>query len=205
MSAKAGIVGAIYKQDDASTNTFTDQASTLQSDNRTVIINSDLYKSFKNDKSLFTIKKNGGAITDDYDLYLDRVVFKQEQTSGTWTISGTFIDLELAGGCYEWNIDIKHDVQDDTEFTDKWKVSLPGLLSWVVTAKRRHINEDFFNANTNFILRLFWDIDNTESWYGLAKMTDIKNGDKIDGVTDGEISFEGIGLVIKADWALPVT
>lgn len=203
MATYSGIVGQIYKQDYDNTLTFTDEASTLQADNRTVIIDNALYKSFRNDKSLFTIKKDAGVITDDFDLYIDRVIFKTPQTAGVWTISGTYAELEAIGGCYEWSVDTKHNINDKTVFGENWKTNKEGLREWTAGAKRYFIDDDTYISTDNFIIRLFYDIDNTKSLYGLAKVSDLKKGNKVDGITEEEIEFSGQGLLIMADWALP--
>lgn len=209
MSSYSGIVGQIYKQNYDTTNTFTDAAATLQADNRTVIIDSNTYKSFKNDKILFTIKKDGGAITTPYDLYLDRIVFNKEQTAGTWTISGTYCNLEAIGGCFEWGIMQKHLINKKNVFGDTWKSSIKGLREWSCNAKRYWIDDDIFlNGSSElstdlFIVRLFVNIDDTKSFYGLAKITDWKKGDKVEGITEAEITFEGQGLLIWYEGALP--
>lgn len=202
MSSKSGIVGVLYRCNGDETDTFSDEAATLQADLRTVIIDTDTYKSFVHDKDLFTIKKDGGEITADYNLYVDRVIFREEQAAGTWTISGTYQELEQVGGCYDWSIDIKHDPQDDTEFTDTWEQLVAGILSWNASAKRHWIDDEFFTKDP-IMLKLFWDIDNYKSWLGIAKITDIKDGHNVKGITDGEIAFKGIGLLIQADWANP--
>jgi hypothetical protein len=203
MATYSGIVGQIYKQDYDNTLTFTDEASTLQADNRTVIIDSALYKSFKNDKSLFTIKKDAIEVTDSYDLYLDRVIFNKPQTAGVWTISGTYAELETIGGCYEWSVNVKNNVNDKTVFGNTWRQSIKSLKEWSGTAKRYFIDEDTFISTDNFIVRFFWDIDNLKSFYGLAKIADLKKSDKVDGITEEDIDFQGIGLLVSADWALP--
>ena len=202
MSSKSGILGALYRCNSETTDTFTDEASTLQADSRTVIIDTDTYKSFVNDKALFTIKKDAVEVTADYDLFVDRVIFREEQAAGTWTISGTYQELEQVGGCYEWSIDIKHAPVDDTEFTDTWEVIVAGVLNWTASAKRHWIDDEFLTTDP-IMLKLFHDIDNYKSWLGLAKITDIKDGDTIKGITDSEVSFKGIGLIIQADWANP--
>jgi len=203
MSAKSGVLGQFYIQDNSTTDTFSDEASTLQADNRTVIINDATYKSFKNDKSLFTIKKDAVEVTAPYDLYLDRVIFKTEQAAGTWTISGTYTELEIVGGCYEWSIDMKNGVNDNTAFGDTWESDKEGILNWIVTAKRHWCDNEFFDNTINYVIRLFWDIDNLKSWYGLAKFTDIKDGQKVKGMTESDVTLKGQGLLIQTSHALP--
>lgn len=198
MSAKSGIVGAIYKQS-STTTTFTSEAATLQVDNKTVIIDDLLHAGFVRDASLFTVYKNGSAVTTPYEIHFDRVIFNEAVSSGTWTISGTYAELESIGGAYEWSVDVKHSVQDKTAFGDTWEQKLKGLLGWTASAKRHWIDDDYIaiaSAGLPIIIRLFTDIDTYDSYVGYGQIDGIKQGTKVDGITDGEISFSGSGRLI---------
>lgn len=198
MASKSGILGAIYKQS-STTDTFTTEASTLQADNKSVIIDDDSYVGFVRDPSLFTVYKNAVEVTDNYEIHFDRIIFNEAQTAGTWTISGTYAELEQIGGAYEWGIDIKANIQDTTEFTDTWESKIKGLLNWSASAKRHYIDDDYIDIVDNgdpIIVRFFTDIDNLEGYVCYGQIDGIKAGTKIDGITDGEIALSGSGQVL---------
>lgn len=204
MAVNSGIVGAVYKQS-STTDTFTTEASTLQADNKSVIIDDDSYVGFVRDHTLFTVYKDASPVTADYEIHFDRVIFKETQTAGTWTISGTYCELEQVGGAYDWSLDTKHNVQDKTEFGDTWEQKIKGLLGWSSNAKRHYIDDDYIDIVDNgvpIILRLFTDIDNYEGYVMYGQIDGIKAGDKVDGITDGEISFSGDGTVLWLDYDL---
>ena len=198
MASKSGIVGAIYKQS-STTDTFTTEASTLQADNKSVIIDDDSYVGFVRDSSLFTVYKDAAPVTANYEIHFDRVVFNEVQTAGTWTISGTYCELEQIGGAYEWNIDIKANINDQTEFTDTWESKIKGVLGWSASAKRHYIDDDYIDIVDDgdpVVIRLFSDIDTLDSYVCYGQIDSIKAGDKIEGITDGEISLSGSGRVL---------
>jgi len=198
MSAKSGVVGAVYKQS-STTDTFTGEDATLQADNKTLIIDDLTLAGFVRDASLFTVYLDGSEVTAPYEIHFDRIIFNEEQETGTWTIDGTYAELETVGGAYEWGVDLKHAVQDATSFGDTWEQKLKGLLGWTASAKRHWIDDDYISiaeAGLPIILRLFTDSDTYDSYIGYGQIDGIKNGDKIDGITDGEISFSGSGSLI---------
>jgi hypothetical protein len=195
MSVYSGIVGAIYKES-STTHTFTDEASTLGADSRTVSINNTAKAGFKKDASLFTVKKNGSPVTSKYEICFDCVVFAADQTAGTWTISGTYSELENIGGTYEWGVDIKQSVQDDTSFGDAWESKVKGILGWSGSAKRHWIDEDYIaivEAGAPLLFRFYVDTVSHDSFVGYGHVDGLKQGTKVDGITDGEISFSGDG------------
>ena len=204
MGVNSGIVGAIYKQS-STTDTFTTEAATLQADNKSVIIDDDSYVGFVRDKTLFTVYKDAAPVTADYEIHFDRVIFKEAQTAGTWTISGTYAELEQIGGAYEWGLDIKQSVQDKTEFGDSGEQNLKGLLGWTASAKRHYIDDDYIDIiddGVPIIFRMFTDVDNYEGYIGYGQIDGFKAGTKVDGITDGEINVSGDGHIIWMDYDL---
>jgi hypothetical protein len=203
MAAKSGIVGSIYKES-STTATFTAEESTLSADNKSVVIDDDTLTGFVRDASLFTVYYDEVEVTEPYEIHFDRIIFLEERAEAgdLWTISGTYAELEKIGGAYEWNIDIKHNVQDKTEFGDTWEQKLPGILGWSASAKRHYIEADwidFVEDGLPIIIRLFTDIDTYDSFVGYGQIDGIKAGNKVDGITDAEISFSGDGSVIWCD------
>lgn len=204
MAAKSGIVGGIYKQSD-SADTFTAEAATLQADNKTVIIDDDSYVGFIKDPSLFIVYIGGVEVTASYEIHFDRVIFNEAQGAGTYTITGTYCELEQIGGAYEWSLDIKANIQDKTEFGDTWEQKLKGLLGWSASAKKHYIDDDYIDiveTGMSIIVRLFTDIDTLESYVCYGHIDGIKAGSKVDGITDGEISFSGDGQIIWCTYDL---
>lgn len=207
MSAKSGIVGAIYKQS-AVTTTFTAEAATLQADNKTVLLTGKTHIGLVRNPSLIHVYKGGSEITQiasPYEIHFDRIIFREAQTSGTWTISGTYAELIAVGGAYEWSVDVKKSVQDITEFGNTWEQKINGLNGWSASAKRHYIDDDYISeieTGTSVIVRLFTDIDTYDSYLGYGILEGLKNADKVDGITDGEISFSGDGTLIWCTEAL---
>lgn len=204
MGAKSGVVGAMYKQS-TTTDTFTVQAATLQADDKSLIIDDDSYVGFIKNSSLFTVYKGGVEVTAPYEIHFDRVIFNESQGAGVYTISGSFCELEQIGGCFEWGIDIKHNVQDNTAFGDTWEQKLKGMLGWTASAKRHWIDYEYISIVGDgfpIVVRLFTDIDSLEGYVCYGQIDGIKAGNKNDGVTDSEISFSGDGQVFWCTYAL---
>lgn len=202
MAAKSGVVGGIYKQS-STTDTFTDEAATMQADNKTLIIDDLLFQGFVRNIALFTIENDSGAIDpieSPFEINFDRIIFLEEQSPDTnWLISGTYAELEQIGGAYEWSLDMKHSVQDVTAWPSKWEEKIKSVLGWTAGAKRHYIDDDYISiaeAGLPVIIRLFTDIDEFDSYVGYGQIEGIKPADKVEGVTDGEITFSGDGHLI---------
>lgn len=196
MALYSGIVGAIYKES-STTHAFTGEACTLQADNRTVKINDTAKAGFKKDSTLFKVYKNAAEITTiPYEICFDCVIFKADLTAGTYTIDGTYSELEQVGGAYEWNIDIKQAVQDCTQFGDTWEQKLKGLLGWSGSAKSHYVDVDYITiveAGEQLLFRFYVDTVSHDSYVAYGHIDGLKPGTKVDGITDGEISFSGDG------------
>lgn len=195
MAVYSGVVGAIYKQGTTPT-TFTGQACTLQADNRTVRINDTTKVNFKKDKTLFKVYKGGIEQTIPYEICFDCVIFKQDLTAGVYTMDGTFMNMVQIGGSYEWGVDIKQSVQDCTQFGDTWEKKLKGLLGWSGSAKSHYIDEDYIDVMDNgtpLLFRFYVDTVSHDSYVAYGHIDGYKAGTKVDGITDGEISFSGDG------------
>lgn len=100
----------------------------------------------------------------------------------------------------EWNLNIKHGITKDTEFTDTWKSSVKGLRDGSGTLKGSFDDGDTYQnalitavmSGTSVVgLRLYLDSDSYFS--GNAWLTDMKVGDKVEGKVDVEFTFETDG------------
>lgn len=96
----------------------------------------------------------------------------------------------------EWSLDIKHNIVEDTEFTDTWKSNVKGLREGSGSLKGSFDDGDTYQlavinaalSGTAAIgLRLYLDSDSYFS--GNAWITDMKIGDKVDGKVDVDIDF----------------
>lgn len=102
----------------------------------------------------------------------------------------------------EWGLDIKNDIQDDTEFTDTWKSNLPGLLGASGSFKGCMDPDDTNGqvaldtamlAGTTVALKLY--VNTTNYWSLTARLTDHKSSNKVDGKVEVEYGFESTGEV----------
>ncbi len=103
----------------------------------------------------------------------------------------------------EWSLDIKHNVQDDTEFTDTWESKLKGLLGASGSFKGSF---DYADTNgqvalhtamlgtTSIALKLYYS---TSNYYNIAAafLTDLKSSNKVDGKVEVEYGFVVNGAV----------
>lgn len=105
----------------------------------------------------------------------------------------------------EWAIDIKHNVQDDTEFTDTWESKLKGLLGASGNFKGCL---DYADTNgqvalhtamlgtTTVALKLYFS---ATGYYSLtAYLTDLKSSNKVDGKVEVDYGFVVTGAVTIA-------
>lgn len=105
----------------------------------------------------------------------------------------------------EWSIDIKHNVQDDTEFTDTWESKLKGLLGASGAIKGALDYADTTGqvalhtamlGTTTVTLKLYYS---TTGYYSLtAYLTDLKSSNKVDGKVEVEYGFIVTGAVTIA-------
>jgi predicted secreted protein len=102
----------------------------------------------------------------------------------------------------EWSIDIKHNVQDQTGFTETWESKLKGLLGASGTFKGLLDYADT-NGQTalhtamlgtiTVTLKLYYS---TTAYYSLtAFLTDLKSSNKVDGKVEVEYGFSVTGAV----------
>ena len=115
------------------------------------------------------------------------------------------IDSATIANISEWSLDIKHNVQDDTEFTDTWESKLKGLLGSTGSFKGCL---DYADTNgqvalhtamlgtTTVTLKLYYS---TTGYYSLtAYLTDLKSSNKVDGKCEVEYGFVVTGAVTIA-------
>lgn len=199
MGAKSGVVGAFYIQA-ATVNTFTTEACTLQTDKRTLKINDTTKIMFKNDITLFTVYKDAIAMNVPFEIEIDCIVFADEQDdTATYTLSGTYSDLTQKGGFFEWSLDVKNKINDVTDFASAgFEKKISGVKSFTASAKRYFVDDDFVDQmdGTLVITRFFTDIDSFESFVGYTHITGEKIGQKVSGIAESEISFDGHGKLI---------
>jgi hypothetical protein len=200
--ATSGIVGALYKQS-ATTHAFVTQASTLQADNKTVVINSSAYAGFVRDASLFTVYKGGVSQTGRYTIHFDRIIFEEAQTAGVWTISGTYAELTQYGACYEWSVDIKEKINSYVAFGGSgWESKVKGVKGWTASAKHYEILDEITaSQDSDTIVRFYTDIDTHDSLVGYVKKSGLKVSDKAEGIAEQEVNFEGSQGLIFCSYA----
>jgi hypothetical protein len=197
MAVSSGVVGALYKQS-ATTHAFTTQAATLQADNRTVVINSSTYAGFVRDSALFTVYRNASPVTARCAIHYDRIIFEEDQSAGTWTISGTYAELTQYAACYEWSVDIKEKLNSYVAFGGGgWESKVKGVKGWTASAKHYEILDEITAAqDSDTIVRLYTDIDTHASLVGYVKRSGLKVTDKAEGLAEQEVNFEGsLGLI----------
>ena len=102
----------------------------------------------------------------------------------------------------EWAIDIKHNVQDDTEFTDTWESKLKGLLGaggnfkgcldYADTNGQVALHTAMLGTTT-VELKLYYS---TTGYYSLtAFLTDLKSSNKVDCIVEVDYGFVVTGAV----------
>lgn len=105
----------------------------------------------------------------------------------------------------EWSIDIKHNVQDQTGFTETWESKLKGLLGatgsfkglldYADTAGQVALHSAMLGTTT-VALKLYID---TTQYYSLTAFLDgLKSSNKVDGKVEVEYSFVVTGAVTVA-------
>jgi hypothetical protein len=113
------------------------------------------------------------------------------------------ISAATVAKCNEWSLDTKHNVQDQTGFTETWETKLPGLLGatgsikctfdYADTAGQKAL-VDAFLAKTSVALKLYYS--STGYWNIAAAYLDgMKPANKVDGKVEIEFSFVADGAV----------
>ena len=106
----------------------------------------------------------------------------------------------------EWSLDIKHNVQDQTGFTETWESKLKGLLGSTGSLKAVF---DYADTNgqvalhtamlngTSIALKLYYS---ATGYYNIAAafLDGIKSSNKVDGKVETEYSFVVNGAVTLA-------
>jgi hypothetical protein len=164
-------------------------------------MNSGTYLLLKNDISLFTIKNNGNLITPNFSVSIGALRFTDAQTVGTYLVSGSYVPIVQAGGCFEWAIDIKNNVLDKTVFGNTWEAKQPGMHSWTATAKRYWVDSTasgiLLGTQVPLIWRFYIDVSNDKSWVGYAYMDSLKATDAKDQLVTEDISIVGVGNIVQ--------
>jgi len=107
----------------------------------------------------------------------------------------------------EWSLDVKHNVQDKTAFADTWEQKLNGLRGATGSFKGQFnadssagdltgqkLLSDAALAGTSVALKLYYS---TIGYYtiGVAFLSGMKVGNKVDGVCEIEFTFTVSGTV----------
>ena len=194
--ALSGLVGGIYSQS-GEAEAFEDEDCTLGADGRTVSIDDASLSIFEYDKTAFTIYKDAEALTCDFQLAIGKIILKEVQTAGTFTMDGSVIPTTQIGSVFDWGLDIKRNIQDTTVFTDTWESKVAGIASWTGSFKKYWIDHNLFDYelsdNTPYVYRLFTDITNDNNYCGYAIMDGEKFSSKVDGMNEEEGVFQGVG------------
>jgi len=193
-NAVSGLVGGIYAQSGAA-EAFTAEACTLGADGRTVSINDASLSILEYDKDKFTVYKDAGALTCDFEIAIGKIILAEAQTAGTFTMDGYIVPTVQIGSVFDWGLDIKRNVQDATVFTDTWEAKVAGIASWTGSFKKFWIDHDIFDiltaGNTPLVYRFFTDISNENNFCGYALMDGDKFSSKIDGMNSEEGNLIG--------------
>ena len=181
--------------DSTSIDTFSDEAATLGVDNKTLTLTDTTYKYW--DKTTLVVEKDAVALdSSSYSIHIGVVTFNQEQTAGTYTISGSYYDIEQCGGFFEYSIDAKMTLIDSTEFGDSWVNYEPGLLSWSAESKKFWIDEVLFeDLGAEIIVVFYLDTTTTLVYEGFAILEKDSITADVNKLIEESISFKGNGIL----------
>lgn len=199
----SGLVGAMYMQSSPAAS-FSNKACTLQNDNKTLIIDDETLWILLKDKTQFSAKKDGVLITTDFDIEIGRLVFKNIISGGTtYTISGKYVPTVQVGGCYEWGLDVKMNLNDKTAFGDEWEQKEKGVCSWTGNFKSYWVDDTMFDVIKDDTLPIIWrfftDIDNWNCWIGHGHLDGLKHSNKVSGLVEEEGNITGDGKIYFID------
>lgn len=197
MSFVTGTVGAIYVTD--SEHTITDTTCTLQADNKTLNINSNTYRYLK--KSTVVVKKNTTALDpNSYQIKIGGIVFYEEQTAGTYTISATYYDLVQAGGFFNYSIDTSCEILDTTEFGNEWVTNVPGNFMWSASAEKYYVDNTFqalFLAASEIIIVFYTDKAAADRYEGYGTIDKASINTDTKGIIKENLNITGNGMLIN--------
>lgn len=197
MSFAKGTVGAIYVTD--SEYTITDTACTLQDDNKTLNIDSNTYRYLK--KSTVIVKKDTVALDpNSYQIKIGGIVFYEEQTAGTYTISATYYDLVQAGGFFNYSINASCEILDTTEFGNEFVTNVPGNFSWSASAEKYYIDNTFqalFLAATELIVVFYTDTSASDKYEGYGTIDKASINTDAKGIIKETLNITGNGILIN--------
>jgi len=148
-----------------------------------------------------TVKKNGGAITTGYTIEYPGgvVVFDAALSPGDIvTVSGKYLTLQQAGGCFNWSLDAVGDIRDATmyESIDDFREKMQTLNSFVATADQYWWTGDYAEKLGNeLVLVLYVDSGNDVRLEGFAFLNENSVDTSVDTIIEENIGFQGVGPV----------
>ena len=213
--AIAGKLGAIYVQTDrqavacdfigfdansAGVFDFTDEATTANDDYTRYNI-TDQAKRYWLPTYQITVKKNGSAITTGFTLEYagGYVVFTESQLlTDVITVTGKYLTLKQAGGCFNWSLDQQTETKDVTKYetTGTWKEFAALLKEFFLSAEAYWWTDEFHDIMGNdIVVVLYVDTVNNTRYEGFAVLNQDNINASVNELIQETIGFQGRGPI----------
>ncbi len=105
-------------------------------------------------------------------------------------------DVEI-GGCFNWSLDIEHDLEDVTTFSsDCWRERVATLASFTISAEAYWADESFLdNLGVDVICKLFVNETSDVFYYGKAKVSGDSIELEVGSIVQESIELQGNGEI----------
>lgn len=196
--AMAGKVGAVYASRVAAPAPFVDKPTTPDAEFKRYQVTDPLFR-YWDPETPVTVRVDGDIVATGFALEGAGgfVVFDEAQdTEAEVTVSGAALEVDQAGGFFNWSTDAEVDEEDATTFeSGGWKEYEPILKGWSGSAEAFWGDERFFESlGKVVVVKLFVDAGPSQTCLeGYAIITAEGVEAPVDGLVEQSIDFRGVG------------
>lgn len=196
--AIAGKVGAVFLQTEESPVAFIKEPATGNAERTIYTITNETYR-YLDKYSPFSVYVNDIAVSTGYEVeHLGGAVrFSSPLDSeDEITISGKSINVEQAGGFFNWSAELSADTSDVTTFESQgWKENLPTIKGFSASAESYWADEQLSTRlGKEVIVALYLDTGvNKKRYEGYAVIVGDSIELSVEDVVSENIAFEGSG------------
>lgn len=195
--AKAGKLGAIYKDTGAAAISMTDEATTADATFTRYTITNDVKRYWDKSQAL-TVEVDASPVTSGFTLEYPGgvVVFDSSQEGSTVTVSGYYLTVSEVGGFYNWAIDEAMNVSDSTTFGDSYKEFTATQLEFTGSAEAFWADDTYYSElGTEVILVFYVDEANDIRYEGYGTVTTDSVEVPADELVVESLELQGSGVL----------
>lgn len=189
-----GLNGAIYER--STSSAFSDEACVLQADNRTLYITDTTILAIVRDGT--TVVEKDAAVLDSntYVIIPGGVLFREDQTAGTYTMSGSSSALIAKGGIKDFDLTFEMGVLDDSCKGQTWRTKQPSMIGWSASTTGFWLVDNIADIGADLFFEFYLNTDvlKDRKIVGFAQLDDIKFDTKADDLANETLSIKGDGV-----------